>query len=74
MEILIRDPRTKLFLNDQALWVIEEAAARVFLLPLEGLKFCVEHGIAGVQLAFRYPKSRKPIEKEPPAGTGASGA
>ena len=54
MEILIKDPGTKLFINDQAIWVQAEAEARVFLVPLDALKFCVEHEIRGMELTFRY--------------------
>ena len=57
MEILIKDPETQLFLNDKALWVQAEAEARLFLLPLDALRFCVEHEIKGMELTFRYPKS-----------------
>ena len=56
MEILIRDPKTKLFLNEKANWVPEETDAQVFLLPLDGLKFCVEHDIKELELTFRYPQ------------------
>ena len=56
MEILIKDPATKLFLNDKALWVQAEAEARLFLRPLEALKFCVENEIKGMELTFRYPQ------------------
>jgi len=55
MDILIKDPATNLFLNDKALWVQAEAEARRFLLPLDALKFCVEHDIKGMELNFRYP-------------------
>ena len=55
MEILIKDPGTQHFLNDKAHWVQAEAEAQPFPLPLDALKFCVEHEIKGMELSFRYP-------------------
>jgi len=57
MEILIRDSKSRLFLNHKATWVRDEAQARAFRVPLEALQFCVEHGVKEVELTFRYPDS-----------------
>ena len=58
MEILIQDLKTQRFLNDKAIWVLDQADARVFLVCGEALRFCVEHGVKGGELAFRYLPGR----------------
>ena len=67
MEILIRDSKTRLFLKDEATWVLDEDEARAFPVSLDGLKFCVEHELQGMELAFRYSSSPSPGHSKRPS-------